>query len=144
MLLRGIASLVCALGTAGCNTDFASRKTLFGAGAGAIPSGFVATLRAWDLDRNGIVTCTEWSGYAQNLFELLDSNHDGFLTDAEFQKLIESEPPFEHGTADYFDADGDRRVSRPEFLNRPNPVYAQFDANSDCKLTPVEQGTATP
>lgn len=142
MLLRGIASLVCALSTAGCNTDFTSRKTLFGAGAGAVPSGFTATLHAWDVDRDGTVTCSEWSGYAQNLFELLDNNHDGFLTDAEFQKLIECEPPFEHGTIDYFD--GDRRVSRPEFLNRPNPVYANLDANSDCKLTPVEQGIATP
>ncbi len=144
MLLRGIASLVCALSTAGCNTGFTDRKTLFGAGAGAVPSGFAATLRAWDVDRNGTVTCAEWSGYAQNLFELLDNNHDGVLTDAEFQKLIESEPSFEHGTVDYFDTDGDRRVSRPEFLNRPNPVYANLDANGDCELTPEEQGIATP
>lgn len=144
MLLRGIASLVCALGTAACNTDFTSRKALFNAGAGAVPSGFAATLRAWDVDRNGTVTCAEWSGYAQNLFELLDSNRDDLLTDAEFQKLTESEPPFEHGTVDYFDTDGDRRVSRPEFLSRPNPVYANLDADSDCKLTPVERGIATP
>jgi hypothetical protein len=38
----------------------------------------------------------------------------------------------------YFDENRDGRVSRDEFVNKPNPLFARYDKNHDCKVTPQE------
>lgn len=143
MLIRGTATVIAALGLLGCNIDLASRTTLFGASASGIPSAFTDTLRAWDENEDGIVTCAEWAGYAATLFDLLDLDRNGALTRSEFQKLVQSDPPFDHGDMAYFDADKDARVSRQEFLKTRNPVFAQLDRDDDCALTRFEQQDRT-
>ncbi|MCZ7594933.1 MAG: hypothetical protein M5U16_08450 [Hyphomicrobium sp.] len=35
---------------------------------------------------------------------------------------------------DYFDSDGDARVSRSEFVDKPNRAFAVLDKNKDCAL----------
>jgi Ca2+-binding EF-hand superfamily protein len=36
---------------------------------------------------------------------------------------------------DYFDGDGDGRVSRSEFVDKPNRAFAVLDKNKDCALS---------
>ena len=42
-----------------------------------------------------------------------------------------------HGMG-YFDENRDGRVSRNEFVNKPNPLFSRYDKNGDCKVTPAE------
>jgi hypothetical protein len=45
---------------------------------------------------------------------------------------------FQEADLAYFDENRDGRVSRNEFVNKPNPLFARYDKNGDCKVTPVE------
>ena len=38
----------------------------------------------------------------------------------------------------YFDDNHDGRVSRDEFVRKPNPLFARYDRNGDCRITPEE------
>jgi hypothetical protein len=34
-------------------------------------------------------------------------------------------------------------VSRDEFVNKPNPLFARYDKNGDCRVTPDELRAAS-
>jgi hypothetical protein len=98
----------------------------------------VASAPLWDADHNGTYTCDEWKQYASRLFNLADRNHDGYVDATEFKTIQQAAPMFKEADLAYFDENRDGRVSRNEFINKPNPLFARYDKNGDCKVTPAE------
>jgi hypothetical protein len=103
----------------------------------------VASAHLWDADHNGIYTCDEWKQYAGRIFNLADRNHDGYVDAKEFKTIQQAAPMFKEADLAYFDENHDGRLSRDEFVNKPNPLFARYDRNGDCRVTPEElKGTA--
>jgi hypothetical protein len=98
----------------------------------------VAPAHLWDLDHNGIYTCDEWKQYATRIFNLADRNHDGYVDATEFKTIQQAAPMFKEADLAYFDENRDGRVSRDEFVSKPNPLFARYDKNGDCRVTPQE------
>ena len=98
----------------------------------------VASAPLWDADRNGTYTCDEWKQYASRVFNLADRNHDGYVDAAEFKTIQQAAPMFKEAEVAYFDENHDGRISRGEFVNKPNPLFARYDRNGDCKVTQEE------
>jgi hypothetical protein len=98
----------------------------------------VASAPLWDADHNGTYTCDEWKQYASRLFNLADRNHDGYVDATEFKTIQQAAPMFKEADLAYFDENRDGRVSRNEFVNKPNPLFSRYDKNGDCKVTPAE------
>lgn len=98
----------------------------------------VLATRRWDANHDGVFTCDEWKQYADRLFSRGDTNANGFLEANELKQLAKVEPILSDADITYFDADNDKRLSRKEFLDKPNPLFARFDANSDCRVTAQE------
>ena len=117
-----------------------------GSGPGPLPpqaSGTTAdplilAIPRWDADRDGVLTCAEWKEYAERLFRRADKNNDGFLSREEFVTVRQLEPIFAGADLAYFDDNQDGRVSLREFVDKPNPVFARYDRNRDCEITPEE------
>ena len=103
----------------------------------------VASAHLWDADHNGVYTCDEWKQYAARIFNLADRNRDGYVDAAEFKTIQQATPMFKEADLAYFDENHDGRLSREEFVNKPNPLFARYDRNGDCRVTPEElKGTA--
>jgi hypothetical protein len=103
-----------------------------------IPDPFVAGISRWDADHDGVLTCEEWKRYADRLFTLADKNADGVLDEKEFQQIGNVEPIFAGADMAYFDDNNDKRISRSEFVDKPSPLFARYDANRDCRVTKEE------
>jgi hypothetical protein len=99
---------------------------------------FVQSAALWDADHNGTYTCDEWKQYANRIFNLADRNHDGYVDATEFKTIRGAAPMFKEADIAYFDDNHDGRVSRQEFVGKPNPLFARYDRNGDCKVTPQE------
>jgi len=111
---------------------------------GAAEDPFVQSAALWDADHNGTYTCDEWKQYASRIFNLADRNHDGYVDATEFKTIRSAAPMFKEADVAYFDDNHDGRVSREEFVSKPNPLFARYDSNGDCKVTPAElKGTAS-
>jgi Ca2+-binding EF-hand superfamily protein len=92
-----------------------------------------------------VLTCEEWKQYADRLFTLADKNADGVLDEKEFQQIGNMEPVLAGADMAYFDDNNDKRISRSEFVDKPNPLFARYDANRDCRVTEEEiKGSASP
>jgi hypothetical protein len=98
----------------------------------------VSSAQLWDLDHNGIYTCDEWKQYATRIFNLADRNRDGYVDASEFKTIQRATPVFKEAELTYFDDNRDGRISREEFVSKPNPLFARYDRNGDCKVTPAE------
>lgn len=111
---------------------------LAGCGGQSIPDVdrvFLSAAGGWDRNRDGIVTCDEWKAYAAELFDAADANRDGFLDRTEYSKIISTDRMFETVDFAYYDANGDGKVARTEFVDKPNRAFALLDKNNECKLT---------
>jgi hypothetical protein len=98
----------------------------------------VLSAQLWDLDHNGIYTCDEWRQYARRIFDLADRNRDGYVDGSGFKTIQQAAPFFKEAELAYFDDNRDGRISREEFVSKPNPLFARYDRNGDCKVTPAE------
>jgi hypothetical protein len=92
----------------------------------------------WDNNHDGIYTCDEWKGYLGRLFDRADRNHDGNLTPAEFESVRRAGSALADGDFGYFDENQDGKITRSEFVGKPNEFILQFDKNGDCRVTPDE------
>ena len=88
-----------------------------------------------DQERQGVYTCDEWKRYATKLFDQADRSRDGFLDAKEFEAIRKADPMFKDADIGYFDDNRDGKVSRAEFVNKPNPFFAQYDRKGTCRVT---------
>jgi hypothetical protein len=107
--------------------------------ASVIEREFVIAAVTWDLNKDGNVTCDEWKQYVTGLFREADTDHDGTLTREEYAALSRRDRLFETVGFNYFDANGDGRISLSEMVDKPNPAFTLLDKNHDCVLTPDER-----
>jgi len=96
---------------------------------------FLSAAGSWDRNRDGIVTCDEWKAYAGELFDGADTDRDGLLDRTEYAKVIATDRMFETVDFSYYDANGDGKVARTEFVDKPNRAFALLDKGNECKLT---------
>ncbi len=92
----------------------------------------------WDANHDGIYTCDEWKKFADQIFRSADRNHDGFLDASEFAIVRKTDPSLADAELGYFDDNGDGKVSRKEFVEKPSPFIMRNDRNGDCRVTPEE------
>ena len=92
----------------------------------------------WDENKDGILTCDEWKHFVVRMFSMADKNHDGFLDAKEFAGLRRAEPTFADADMSYFDDNRNSKVSKAEFVDKPNPFFLRYDLNHDCRVTPDE------
>ena len=98
----------------------------------------------WDANHDGIYTCDEWKNYLDRLFTLADHNRDGHLDPSEFKTVRQAGTTFADADFGYFDENQDGKITRSEFVNKPNEFILQNDKNGDCRVTPEEmKGTST-
>ena len=96
----------------------------------------VAWATTWgDVGHTGVFTCEEWKRYATKLFNDADKNHDGYLTAEEFESIRKADPMLRHADLAYFDDNRDGRVSRSEFVDKPNLFFAKYDRKRECRVT---------
>ncbi|KWV51681.1 hypothetical protein AS156_11250 [Bradyrhizobium macuxiense] len=99
----------------------------------------------WDANHDGVYACDEWKSYLGRLFDRADRNRDGSLTPAEFETVRRaSSGVLADADFGYFDENQDGKITRNEFVGKPNEFILQFDKNGDCRVTPDElKSTAT-
>ena len=136
VLLVGFASDACAQsGSSGddARAARAARETAAATGADV-----------WDANHDGIYTCDEWKSYLDRLFTLADHNRDGRLDSSEFKIVRQAGGTLADADFGYFDENQDGKITRSEFVNKPNEFILQNDKNGDCRVTPEEmKGTST-
>lgn len=96
---------------------------------------FLSAAGNWDRNRDGIVTCDEWKAYAAELFDAADTNRDGTLDRTEYAKVVSTDRMFETVEFGYYDANKDGKLTREEFVDKPNRAFALLDKNNECKLS---------
>jgi hypothetical protein len=101
-----------------------------------------AAADVWDANHDGIYTCDEWKSYLDRLFTLADRNRDGHLDPSEFAKIKGAGSAFADADFGYFDENQDGKITRGEFVNKPNEFILQYDKNGDCRVTPDEMKAA--
>jgi hypothetical protein len=137
-LTASVCALSAALGLSGCST--ASVPTIgsinpFGAKTiSDVDRAYLQAAGSWDINHDNVVTCNEWKSYAEDLFNGADANHDDFLDSAEWSNLTNVDKMFVTVDMHYFDANGDGKVSRQEFVDKPNPAFVLMDKSGSCKL----------
>ena len=129
LMLPGLALLGACSSGSGSPLDSAS----------VIEREFVIAAVTWDISKDGNVTCAEWKQNVTNLFRDADADHDGMLTREEYAALSRRDRLFETVGFQYFDANGDGRLSLSEMIDKPNPAFTLLDKNHDCVLTPDER-----
>ncbi|WP_143271584.1 EF-hand domain-containing protein [Bradyrhizobium mercantei] len=98
----------------------------------------------WDDNHDGVYTCDEWKAYLGRLFDRADRNHDGQLTPAEFDGVRRAGSALADADFGYFDENQDGKITRREFVDKPNEFILQYDKNGDCRVTPDElKGSGT-
>ena len=96
----------------------------------------VAWAMVWgDVGRTGVFTCDEWKRYATKLFNDADKNRDGYLSGEEFNTIRNADAMFKSADLAYFDDNRDGRVSRNEFIDKPNLFFVKYDRKRECRVT---------
>lgn len=123
-----------------CNTGAAAQarteSAVVGSRSAKISDRLIAWATIWgDAERKGVYTCEEWQRYATRLFNDADKNHDGYVDAQEFKSIQQADPMLRESDLGYFDDNHDGRLSRSEFVNRPNPFFVRFDRKGTCRVT---------
>ncbi|MET0431694.1 MAG: histidine kinase [Hyphomicrobium sp.] len=139
LLTASACAIAAAHSLAGCST--ASVPTIgsinpfsSGTSISEVDRSYLQAAGSWDLNHDNVVTCNEWKSYAEDLFNGADANHDDSLDATEWQNLTNVDKMFVTADLKYFDANGDGKVSRQEFVDKPNPAFVLMDKSGSCKL----------
>ena len=119
-----VAALVLLLG--GCSG---------GSTLGDVDTVFLTAAGSWDRNRDNVVTCEEWKAYAGELFDEADANRDGIVDTAEYGKIVSTDRMFQTVGLGHYDANGDGKLTRAEFVDKPNRAFVLLDRNNECRLT---------
>jgi Ca2+-binding EF-hand superfamily protein len=120
----------------------ASCSSSSGPDISAVDKSFLGGIGSYDLDHDGTVTCDEWRTAAGNLFTRANKSGSGYLSEDGFQNLVSIDRTFLVATFKYYDVNGDGKIDRKEFVERPNPAFTYADKDKDCRLNDLEQATA--
>ena len=105
-----------------------------GSSISEIDRAYLQAAGSWDLNHDNVVTCNEWKSYAEDLFNSADTDHDDSLDATEWQNLTKIDKMFVTADLKYFDANGDGKVTRQEFVDKPNPAFVLMDKAGKCSL----------
>ena len=138
-MLRALATttaLAAALWLAACSSSpMASIGSITGNKVSATDRVFLMAAGSWDRNRDNTVTCDEWKAYATELFNAADASRDDALDKTEWSEIIKTDRMFETASHDYFDANNDGKVTRAEFVDKPNPAFKLMDTGNTCSLS---------
>lgn len=95
---------------------------------------YLVAAGSWDRNHDNVVTCDEWKAYVNELFTSADANGDGFLDPTEWGTVVSTDRMFQTANLAYFDQNGDGKVTREEFVNKPNPAFVLMDTGKTCTL----------
>ena len=112
-----------------------------GCGGASIPDTdrvFLSAAGSWDRNHDGIITCDEWKAYAGELFDAADANHDGFVDRTEYATIVNTDRMFQTVDLSYYDANGDGKLSREEFVDKPNRAFVLLDKGNTCQLSSAQ------
>jgi hypothetical protein len=107
-----------------------------------VDKSFLRGISSYDLNHDGVVTCDEWRTAAAGMFAAANKSGTGFLTQDEFRALATTDRTFLVADFKYYDVNGDGKIDKKEFVERPNPAFTYADKDKDCRLTETEQLTA--
>jgi hypothetical protein len=105
-----------------------------GSSLGDVDTVFLSAAGSWDTNRDGYVTCEEWKQYAAELYNGADGNGDGVVDRTEYVKIINTDRMFQTVEFNYYDADKDGKLTRTEFVDKPNRAFVLLDRNNECRL----------
>jgi hypothetical protein len=91
----------------------------------------------------GVYTCEQWKQYATKTFNEADRNHDGYVDAREFEAIRKAHAMFKDADLGYFDDNRDGRLSRGEFVDKPNPLFVRYDKKGTCRVTLDDIANAT-
>jgi hypothetical protein len=146
LLNASSCAMSAALALAGCST--ASVPTIgsinpFGSKQiSEIDRAYLQGAGSWDLNHDNVVTCNEWKSYTEDLFNSADSDHDDSLDATEWNNLTKIDKMFVTADQKYFDQNGDGKVTRQEFVDKPNPAFVLMDKSGTCKLDGTQIASA--
>ena len=133
------ARLIFCLGAAGLAASCAGSS---GPNLSTVDKSFLGGISSYDQNHDGVVTCDEWRAAAAKLFARANKSGSGYLTEDEFHTLTTIDRTFLVAGFKYYDVNGDGKVDKKEFVERPNPAFTYADKDKDCRLTELEQVTA--
>ena len=96
---------------------------------------FLMAAGSWDRNKDNQVTCDEWKAYATELFNGAEANGDDAIDETEWARIVAVDRMFSTADVDYYDANNDNKVSRAEFVDRPNTAFRLLDPQGTCVLT---------
>ena len=96
---------------------------------------FLMAAGSWDRNHDNTVTCDEWKAYATELFNGADANRDDAVDASEWGRIVSVDRMFQTVDLNYFDANGDGKVTRAEFVDRQNPAFKLMDTGNTCALS---------
>ena len=99
---------------------------------------FLSAVGTWDRNGDDVITCEEWRTYAGELFDDTDANRDGLVNKTEYGKIMSADGMFQTADLGYYDANGDRKLTRVEFVDKPNRALVLLDKNNECRLTSTQ------
>lgn len=133
-LTAGTAAVLAAPLLAGCSDTMPSLT----GGPSEVDRVFLMAAGNWDRNKDGVVTCEEWKSYATELFNIADTERKGHLTPQDWARIVAVDKMFVTVDFKYYDKNGDGKVDRAEFVDRPNRAFEMADRDKDCDLTTVE------
>jgi EF-hand domain pair len=97
-----------------------------------------------DANRDGSVTKSELIAFRASNFSRLDRDGNGVLTKSDIPAMMArlNRNLDINSLIDQFDANGDKKVSRDEFVNGPTVIFDHADTNKDNVLTATERKAA--
>lgn len=107
-------------------------------GPSEIDRTFLLAAGNWDRNKDGVVTCDEWKAYASELFDIADAGRKGYVTKEEWAAIVKVDRMFETVDFAYYDRNGDGKVDRAEFVDRPSRAFEMADRDKNCQMTSVE------
>lgn len=96
---------------------------------------FLMAAGSWDRNRDNSITCDEWKAYATELFNGADANRDDAVDQSEWSGIVSVDRMFSTADLSYYDASGDGKVTRAEFVDRQNPAFRLLDTSNTCMLS---------